>query len=245
MGYIYEAMNRAKEASTASFSNIEEKYKDVFALIDAKWNVQLHRLLHAAGYFLNPEFYYSNPHVEQDAEVMQVHRVVSEIGVFLNIFILRKEINWSKRLNDLVFIKYNGALRWRYDARDTIDPILLDEIDESNEWLLRSLTLDSDEENATVFEDDDLTWGDVARAVGVDEEACSLPFQSTKEPRGTSKASSLKSSKKASSSKSIGRCLNLIDEEENFDDSEAEYRSDEHGDDGNKSEEDYLVESDD
>ncbi|KAL0439647.1 UNVERIFIED_CONTAM: hypothetical protein Slati_2447700 [Sesamum latifolium] len=128
----------------------------------------------------------------------------------------------QKRLNDLVFIKYNRALRRRYDTRDTIDPILLDEIDESNEWLLGSLTLDSDEENTTVFEDDDLTWGDVARAVGVDEEAYSLRSQSTKEPWGTSKASPSEASKKASSSKSTGRRLNLIDEEEeeeeNFDD---------------------------
>ncbi|KAL0445751.1 UNVERIFIED_CONTAM: hypothetical protein Slati_1703000 [Sesamum latifolium] len=55
----------------------------------------------------------------------------------------------------------------RYDARDTIDPIALDDIDESNEWLLGRLNLseeDDDEENARVFEDDDLTWRDVARA---------------------------------------------------------------------------------
>ncbi|KAL2252038.1 UNVERIFIED_CONTAM: hypothetical protein Sindi_2326100, partial [Sesamum indicum] len=161
----------------------------------------------------------------------------------------------QKRLNDLIFIKYNRALKRRYDARDTIDPIILDEIDESNEWLLGRLTLDSDEENATVFEDNDLTWGDVARAAGVDEEAYSLRSQSTIEPRGKSKASSSKASKKASASKSSGRRLNLIDEEEedeeeNFNDSEeeAEYIStDENGDDGNESEEpgDYLVESDD
>ncbi|KAL0340006.1 UNVERIFIED_CONTAM: hypothetical protein Sradi_4517400 [Sesamum radiatum] len=180
MGYIYEAMDRAKKAIAASFSNIEEKYKDVFALIDARWNVQLHKPLHAAGYYLNPEFYYANPNVEQDEEVMQVHRVVSEIGVFFNIF-----------------IKYNRALRHGYNARDTIDPILWDEIDESNESLLGRLTLDSDEENATEFEDDDLTWGDVARVAGIDEDAYSLRSQSTKEPRGTSKASSSKASKKS------------------------------------------------
>ncbi|KAL0359783.1 UNVERIFIED_CONTAM: hypothetical protein Sangu_0827700 [Sesamum angustifolium] len=166
MGYIYEAMDRAKKAIAASFSNIEEKYKDVFALIDARWNVQLHKPLHAAGYYLNPEFYYANPNVEQDEEVI--------------------------------------ALRHGYNARDTIDPILWDEIDESNESLLGRLTLDSDEENATEFEDDDLTWGDVARVAGIDEDAYSLRSQSTKEPRGTSKASSSKASKKASSS-------NLVD----------------------------------
>ncbi|KAK4404525.1 hypothetical protein Sango_0821100 [Sesamum angolense] len=86
---------------------------------------------------LDPEFYYANPNVEQDEEVMQGR-----------------------------------------------------------------LTLDSDEENATEFEDDDLTWGDVARVAGIHENAYSLRSQSTKEPRGTSNASSSKASKKASSSKS-------------------------------------------
>ncbi|KAL0296386.1 UNVERIFIED_CONTAM: hypothetical protein Sradi_6690700 [Sesamum radiatum] len=194
MGYIYEAMDRAKEAIAASFSNTKEKYKDVFAVIDARWNVQLHRLLHAAGYYFNLEFYYANSNVEQDEEVMQ---------------------------------------------GDTIDTILLDEIDESNEWLLGRLTLDSDEENAyslrfSVFEDDDLTWGDVARAAGVDE-----IFEDDDLTWGD-----------VARAAEVDEDAYKEEEEENFDDSneeETEYRSDEHGDNGNESEEsqDYLVELDD
>ncbi|KAL0405581.1 UNVERIFIED_CONTAM: hypothetical protein Slati_3872000 [Sesamum latifolium] len=90
----------------------------------------------------------------------------------------------QKRLNDLVYIKYNRALRWRYDTRDTIDPIALDDIHESNEWLLGRLNLskeDDDEENARVYEDDDLTWGDVARAFGVDEDAYAFRPRHSKE----------------------------------------------------------------
>ena len=37
------------------------------------------------------------------------------------------------RLNDLVYIKYNRTLKRRYDARDLIDPIRFDNIDDSNE----------------------------------------------------------------------------------------------------------------
>ena len=70
MGYIYEAMDRAKEAIANSFNGNEEKYKHIFEIIDRRWEVQLHRPLHAAGYFLNPEFFYSNPEVEKDQEVM-------------------------------------------------------------------------------------------------------------------------------------------------------------------------------
>lgn len=69
MGYIYEAMDKAKEAIMKSFKNDESKYKDVFAIIDNRWNCQLHRPLHAAGHFLNPEYYYGNPALEFDLEV--------------------------------------------------------------------------------------------------------------------------------------------------------------------------------
>ncbi|XP_073122785.1 uncharacterized protein [Henckelia pumila] len=71
MGYIYEAMDRAKEAIAASFNMNEEKYRGVFEIIDRRWNVQLHHPLHAAGYFLNPEFFYTNPDIENDAEVLE------------------------------------------------------------------------------------------------------------------------------------------------------------------------------
>ncbi|XP_055820443.1 uncharacterized protein LOC129889244 [Solanum dulcamara] len=71
-----------------------------------------------------------------------------------------------KRLNDLVFIKYNRTLVRRYNARNTIDPILLDNIDNANEWLTRAPQNHEDEE---VYEGEGLTYGDVATASGVEE----------------------------------------------------------------------------
>ena len=64
MGYIYEAMNRAKDTIVRSFNGNEEKYKEIFNIIDKRWEIQLHRPLHAAGYFLNPEFFYDKPEIE-------------------------------------------------------------------------------------------------------------------------------------------------------------------------------------
>ncbi|KAH1087150.1 hypothetical protein GLYMA_07G163900v4 [Glycine max] len=69
MGYTYEAMDKAKETIIKSFNNNESKYKDVFAIIDKRWNCQLHRPLHAVAYFLNPEFFYGNTDLEFDFEV--------------------------------------------------------------------------------------------------------------------------------------------------------------------------------
>ena len=52
-----------------------------------------------------------------------------------------------------MYIKYNRTLKRRYDARDLIDPIRLDNIDDSNERLVRCL---EDQDDELVYEDDDL-----------------------------------------------------------------------------------------
>ncbi|GAV72391.1 LOW QUALITY PROTEIN: hypothetical protein CFOL_v3_15879, partial [Cephalotus follicularis] len=65
-GYIYGAMDRAKEVIMKSFLGNEEKYKEVFTIIDRRWEVKLYRPLHAAAHFLNLEFYYYNKSVDVD-----------------------------------------------------------------------------------------------------------------------------------------------------------------------------------
>ena len=41
-GYIYEAMDRAKEASIKAFNENEERYSNIFKIIDERWECQLH-----------------------------------------------------------------------------------------------------------------------------------------------------------------------------------------------------------
>ncbi|KAJ0457925.1 putative HAT dimerization domain, ribonuclease H-like superfamily [Helianthus annuus] len=76
----------------------------------------------------------------------------------------------QKKLNDLVYIKYNRALRRRYDMRDTIDPIILDDanVQDPHEWLMGALE-EEDEEDVPVVEGEDLTWGHVRDATGAEE----------------------------------------------------------------------------
>ena len=50
-------MDRAKEAIAKSFEGNEQRYEAIFKIINNRWNVQLHRPLHAAGWYLNPEFF--------------------------------------------------------------------------------------------------------------------------------------------------------------------------------------------
>ncbi|KAL5191644.1 hypothetical protein HKD37_04G010891 [Glycine soja] len=157
IGYIYEVMDKAKETIIKSFNNNEEsKYKDVFAIIDKRWNCQLHRPLHAAAHFLNPEFFYDNTDLEFDFEVT-------------NDYSKKRNRLEHKRLHDLVFVKYNQQLKPRYNARDEIDPISLNDIDVCNEWLVGEMDQDDDNDvgNDLVFEDDDaLNWATVYQASG-------------------------------------------------------------------------------
>lgn len=75
-----------------------------------------------------------------------------------------------QRLNDLVFVKYNQALKERYDCRNEIDPISLSNIDDCNEWLVGEMEDEDNAENELIHEDDDtLNWGTVYRATGLGE----------------------------------------------------------------------------
>ena len=64
MGYIYEAMERAKLAIQSALSQQQDEYKIISDIVDNRWNSQLHHPLHAAGYYLNPKFYCYNDKIE-------------------------------------------------------------------------------------------------------------------------------------------------------------------------------------
>ena len=68
----------------------------------------------------------------------------------------------------MIFVKSNRALKRRREESNSRDPILLKEIDESNEWLLGRMEDDSDDDDL-VFEGDTLTWPAVAQACGANE----------------------------------------------------------------------------
>ena len=80
MGYIHEAMTRAKETIVKSFLGNEEKYKEICEIIDKRWEIQLHQPLHVAGYFLNPEVFYDKPELEHDEAIMrQLYKCIERL----------------------------------------------------------------------------------------------------------------------------------------------------------------------
>ncbi|XP_042487754.1 uncharacterized protein LOC122067992 [Macadamia integrifolia] len=70
-----------------------------------------------------------------------------------------------QRLNDLVYIQYNRRLHSRFQERrekgNNCDPLILDEMNWISEWITGD-----QEDGDLVHPRDDLTWGDVDRAVG-------------------------------------------------------------------------------
>ena len=64
-------MDKAKVAIIKSFKNNESKYKEVFEIIDNRWNCQIHHLLHATSHFLNSKFFYDNLAMEFDDEIVK------------------------------------------------------------------------------------------------------------------------------------------------------------------------------
>ncbi|KAL4339257.1 hypothetical protein GQ457_08G018720 [Hibiscus cannabinus] len=71
VGYIYEVMDRAKETIAKSSSMKKKEYNKAFGYIDRRWDCQLHKPLHALGYFLNMELHYDNPETSTCDEVIK------------------------------------------------------------------------------------------------------------------------------------------------------------------------------
>ena len=105
----------------------------------------------------------------------------------------------------MVYIKFNRAFKRRYQRKDTADPILLKEIDESNEWLMGHMDKENVEEDDFVFDGDDLTWSAADKAFRASEPNYSTRRSST--PSSTRKASETSNCRMAS------RGFSLIDEE--------------------------------
>ncbi|QHO35008.1 uncharacterized protein DS421_9g271920 [Arachis hypogaea] len=88
------------------------------------------------------------------------------------------ERSWSifdhERMESLVFIKYNQQLIEKYNLKDEVGPIALNDIDECNEWLvgeIRTATFRDDDnvdDDADLVHQDDntLSWNLVFEVMG-------------------------------------------------------------------------------
>lgn len=68
MGFIYGAMDEAKENIAKNLDGDLSSYKEICDIIDQKWELQLHYDLHGATYYFNPQFRWS-PNVSKHPEI--------------------------------------------------------------------------------------------------------------------------------------------------------------------------------
>ncbi|XP_031111994.1 uncharacterized protein LOC116015966 [Ipomoea triloba] len=59
MDFLYNAMDEVKQKIAKNLGGEEKDYKEIWEIIDDKWDFQMHRHLHAAAYYLNPCCHYS------------------------------------------------------------------------------------------------------------------------------------------------------------------------------------------
>eukprot|EP00253_Pinus_taeda_P012188 PITA_12188 len=67
MGFVYESIDRCKEAITSAFNNVEVGYQEIWDLIDQRLKM-MHSPLHAAACYLDPRLFGLSRH--RDEEVM-------------------------------------------------------------------------------------------------------------------------------------------------------------------------------
>ncbi|KAD3067150.1 hypothetical protein E3N88_35030 [Mikania micrantha] len=89
-------------------------------------------------------------------------------GVFQHIHTKKRNRLAQDRLNEMVYVKFNRALERRSKKEGTADPIMLEDIDDSNEWLMGRME-DDDSDDELVFTGEDLSWRDVSEASGAHE----------------------------------------------------------------------------
>uniref|UniRef100_A0A6N2LKG6 DUF659 domain-containing protein n=1 Tax=Salix viminalis TaxID=40686 RepID=A0A6N2LKG6_SALVM len=214
MGYLYEAMDKAKEAIKIRLKNRMSQYgpyirafffkqrevtrgllTTIMRLVpdcDTQDNIsaQIEEYKRATGLFgvtmairqrekLNPvswweQFGIDTPELQKFA-IRVLSQCCSATGCERNWsvfeFIHSKKRNRleHKRLNDLVFVRYNLKIKQRNMSRtrDALDPISLDNIDLLNEWIC---------EEPGLLDGDDISWESIEAPFATlnldDEETC-------------------------------------------------------------------------
>nr|XP_007149088.1 hypothetical protein PHAVU_005G040200g [Phaseolus vulgaris]ESW21082.1 hypothetical protein PHAVU_005G040200g [Phaseolus vulgaris] len=117
MPYIYEAMDRVKVQIASNFKNEDSRYKKVWEIIDTRWNLQLHKPLHATTYYRNLKFI--NVSFLFEIPVLWWESYGGEGKKLQNLVIRVLSLTCSATgLNVLVFVKYNLQLEMRQKVKE-------------------------------------------------------------------------------------------------------------------------------
>ncbi|KAF8379654.1 hypothetical protein HHK36_029098 [Tetracentron sinense] len=134
VGSIYESMTRAKESIRTYYIMDEIKCKTFSDIVDRRWQNQLHSPLHAAAAFLNPSIQYN-------AEIIFLGAIKQDFLTVLEKLLTTPEMRHDITGQIIIFKKSQGMFDCNLarEARTTIspetDPILVDDIDMTSDWV--------------------------------------------------------------------------------------------------------------
>ncbi|KAL5544677.1 hypothetical protein UlMin_008461 [Ulmus minor] len=138
MGYIFEAVDRAKDQIASNYNGIQKHYKPIWDIIDERWALQLHRPLHAASFG-------GGCKELQNLAIRILSLTCSATGcernwsTFDQVHSKRRNRLEQQRLSALVFVKYNLQLEARHKKRilenELYDPICLSDLESDDEWI--------------------------------------------------------------------------------------------------------------
>ncbi|KAJ9693656.1 hypothetical protein PVL29_009554 [Vitis rotundifolia] len=129
MGYIYELMDSAKEKIAFNCRGVERKYGPIWRKVDARWTTQLHRPLHAAGYYLYPQF----PYGDKFSNVDEVRKGLFEC--------MDRMLAYQERLKaDIQLDSYDQAMS-EFEGCIAIDSLTLRSPTKLQKFAIRILSL--------------------------------------------------------------------------------------------------------
>ncbi|XP_061358686.1 uncharacterized protein LOC133302887 [Gastrolobium bilobum] len=186
MGYIYEAMDRAKEEIAKSFNHEEKRYKDVWEIIDKHWDLQLHRFHYDPKF--NPDREVKTglwktlekmcPDIETRIRIdSQIEKFDRAEGLFGNSLAIatrdRKQpaLWWNSFGEDCKELQTIAirilsltcsatGQKQREEKGDTYDPICLSDLDSDEEWI-------TEQEEPCLMDEE--SWKDVHECFNANE----------------------------------------------------------------------------
>ncbi|KAK6131527.1 hypothetical protein DH2020_034734 [Rehmannia glutinosa] len=168
--YLYEAMERAKEAIKQNCHHNQSKYMQIWTLFEVRRSNNIIHPVHAAATFLNPA-YMRSENFREDKEIKEgiayvLENLVSsdeKSGILKELQLYRMKP--SSLFTSTAISIMNTMMMKKFDvlkAKD-LEPIDLDHLDELPNYVDHDQDEDGDQSDATnthVPCDDDLTWLD-------------------------------------------------------------------------------------
>ncbi|KAG5541417.1 hypothetical protein RHGRI_021294 [Rhododendron griersonianum] len=158
IGYLYEAMDKAKVTIKVRLNNRLSLYGLYLRVIDARWDRQLHSPLHPVGCFFNPRIYF-RPSFMKKKEVAR--GMIQALTVLVPDEHLQDQISAQIEEYKQATGDFNMPLAIRQRdklppvswiirrTKDALDPISLENIDVLDDWV---------SEEPSLLDEEDIAW---------------------------------------------------------------------------------------